>query len=105
MFVIGLIALAVFGMLVYMAAAWGFVIAKMWTWFLTSQFGLQAITFHQGLALGIMLTLFTMKVTVPANELFDQDLSKKYKWNKFTYYVIAPWCTLLIGYILKLSFF
>jgi hypothetical protein len=112
-------ALAIVGMVLLWAAiiaavisyfmlSWGFVLTKLWSWFLVVPFGLAAITFSQAIA--IMIILGTIKTFV--NPEYDSILKINEepkegaypKWTKAVFMFMMPWLSLLITWLVKIIF-
>jgi hypothetical protein len=94
--ILGIILAIIFiaGALVYSAFSWGLVVWKFWYWFLLPVFpAAPAITFVQAVGLMFLISL--------THQAETQVLKKEYKeeWTAVFGAVIAPWLTLLIGWI------
>jgi len=80
----------------YGVLSWGLVVWKYWYWFLIPVFpALPALTFLQ--AIGIMCFISLFK-THPSQVLKDEYTDKL---KGLILSIIAPWFTLLIGWIIK----
>ena len=100
-FVVIVFVVVVVGLLVYSTVSWGVVLFKFWGWFVLPVFvTLPTLTFVQALGLMFVIGLFH-------NQLATHEIKDEYKKNKngqSLQFIIAPWITLLIGYLAYIIF-
>lgn len=90
-------ALALVGLLViYSSASWGFVLYKMWGWFVLPVFPmLPSINFIEALGLMFIISLFKNQPTTMKEEFVDNS-------KNTTYFLLGPWMTLLVAWFIKI---
>ena len=111
--VVGMVILwaaIVSAVLSYFILSWGFVVTKLWSWFLVAPFGFAAITFSQAVA--IMIILGTVKTFVNPEydslmKISEKDIdetNKAAKWTKLAMMVAMPWLSLIVTWLVKIIF-
>jgi len=102
--IIGILALLVGGW-VYGVFAYGFVIAKLWTWFMVIEpFSLPAITWVQGAALFMVVRFLASSHTVKVNTKEENDKDVSDKIVQVLVPLLSPWITLFIAWVFKSVF-
>jgi hypothetical protein len=97
---VGAMGLMVVG-LIYGAFAYGFVVYKMWYWFLTPVFTtLPHISLYQAIGIGLFIGLFRNSMS-PEYEFKGETLKEKTKWGTM---ILFPWFTLGAAYLIKCVF-
>lgn len=90
----------------YSVLAWSLVILKGWNWFLVTFFTLSPITFVQAVAINLVITIVAVRCISPRSEDMkawsNKDENKEQNIQKISYFILAPWVTLLFAWIVKL---
>jgi len=94
--IVGVIAV-VFGLIALVSVIKGFVIAKIWLWFMVPIFGLPVLSIAQAIGVALVIGIFTNEHA----SLTQQDDPKKKK-NAILTGLLAPFMTLLFGWIVKM---
>lgn len=96
--IIGIIFIIIMGIsVIYGALVWGLVMYKFWGWFVLPIFtNLPAIEFKQAVGLAVFIGLF--------HTVQSQVLKKEYKdeTQSIILPIIAPWVTLIIGWLVHI---
>lgn len=94
--------LLIVGIVWYFVWAYGFVLTKLWLWFMVPTFGLPALSLP--VAIGItMIVRFMCPKSIPKLEDFmKKDEETWITFLKFAMLFVLPWLTLLIGWIVSL---
>jgi len=82
--------------------SYGFVLTKLWSWFIIPIFHLPVITIVP--AMGIMLTICLFRPVFPAvtiETIEDKEINKKVTLAYAVIYLVYPWVALLSGWIIK----
>lgn len=92
-------------LLVYNSFSWGFVLMKVWNWFVPAIFvGLPVLGFYQAVALMLVAGVFKhrtsgyQKLTIDGKEIPIESNTKK----NIALIIVAPWISLIIIWFIKL---
>ena len=107
---IGAILLIVVGFLAMLAGAWvygvfayGFVLAKIWGWFMVAEpFSLPAITWIQAAALFCVIRFITSPHSIKINSKDERETADKIAEVIVPFF--APWATLFFAWLFKIVF-
>lgn len=98
--VVGAMGLMLVG-LIYEAFAYGFVVYKMWYWFLTPIFtALPHISLSQAIGISLFIGLFR-NIGSPDYEFKGEPLKEKTNWGTL---ILLPWFILGAAYLIKCVF-
>jgi hypothetical protein len=93
-----LILLVTVGLILYSAAAWGFVFYKFYYWFVLSVFtGLPLPYINLSQAIGLYLMVSLIK-NLPARELKEENYANS-AIKDLGVSIVLPWVVLLIGWL------
>lgn len=109
---LAMILLAIVGILLLLPLGWvygwfayGFVLAKIWGWFMVAApFSLPAITWVQAAALFMVVRFLTSTHTVKINSNLDKDKEVSDKVVELLVPLLSPWITLFIAWVFKAVF-
>jgi hypothetical protein len=79
----------------------GFVLSKLWSWFIVTTFGLDPLNIVQAIGLTIVVGFLTVRT----NWNTDKDKTTAEKISQFVIALVAPFVTLLVGWIVYSTWF
>lgn len=79
----------------------GFVLSKLWSWFVVTTFGMEPLTIVQALGVSIVIGFLTSK---PVQD-DDKNKTTTEKIAKYIGIMLAPWVTLFAGWIVYSTWF
>lgn len=92
-FVIGFVSIAVvIFVVVFNIFSYGFVISKLWLWFITPIFHCRTISILEGISLKLFLTVLMQNPSVMAKENKEKIMEKVFM------IIFCPWFYLFVGY-------
>lgn len=90
-----LAAIVVPVIMVYAYFANGYVLSRLWEWFIVTKFGLPTLNIPEAIGIATVVSFLTTRYTnVKGNEKSSWE-----KWGDFLTVLVAPWITLLVGWI------
>ena len=98
--ILGIFAVFFVPAFIYLTFAHGFVLAKMWAWFIVPLGVIPIKTLH---AAGIVavVKILTYDINTFSNKSQDDDAGTGHHVAKLVGIVVAPWVALLFAYIIK----